>query len=190
MSSYDYITREAKLLTRKFKTRNPYEICDELGVRIRLKDLGTDIKAYYFYQSRIRNIVLNHRVSETVWRILVAHELGHDRLHQEIAMLKGFQEIELFDMVQPTEYEANLFAAELLIDDTELLDLLNDDDKSFFGVARELYVPAALLDFKFRVLKHKGYRINAPYIANGDFLKHDIPGCYVAEESAPYNSDD
>ena len=182
MLSIDYIARMAYKLSHKYKTRNPYEICDALGVRIRMKDLGTDIKAYYFYQSRIRNIVVNNRVSETVRRILIAHELGHDRLHKEIAMLKGFQEIELFDMTLPAEYEANLFAAELLIDDGELLELLNDDGQSFFSVANELSIPAALLDFKFRVLKHKGYRIEAPYIANGDFLKKDIAGCFVHED--------
>jgi len=178
----DYITREANKLTQKYRTRNPYEICDALGVRIRYKDLGQDIKAYYVYISRIRNIVLNTRVSETIQRILAAHELGHDRLHMEIAMLKGFQEIELFDRAVPTEYEANLFASELLIDDDELLALLNDEDASFFGAARELYVPADLLDFKFRVLKHKGYRLNAPYLACGDFLKNDIAGCYAGED--------
>lgn len=178
MSSIDYIADAAEKLTRKYDTRNPYEICDALGVRIRVKDLGTDIKAYYFYQSRIRNIVLNRRVSEIVRRILVAHELGHDRLHKEIAMLKGFQEIELFDMVRPSEYEANIFAAELLINDAELLEKFNDRDTSFFGIAQELCVPAALLDFKFRVMKHKGYRIEAPYIAHGDFLKNDIDGCF------------
>lgn len=190
MPSLDYIAREAQALVRKYKTRNPYQICDELGIRIRLKDLGTDIKAYYFYQSRIRNIVLNHRVSETIRRILVAHELGHDRLHRDMAMLKGFQEVELFDAAQPAEYEANIFAAELLIDDNEILTLLNDDDKSFFGVAKELYVPAALLDFKFRVLKHKGYRIEAPYIAHGNFMRNEIEGCYVAEDVVPYETGD
>ena len=182
VSSMDYITRVANKLTRKYQTRDPYELSDALGVRIRLKDLGQDIKAYYFYQSRIRNIVLNTRVSEVVGRILVAHELGHDRLHKEIAMLKGFQELELFDHANPAEYEANLFAAELLIGDDELLELLNDEDLSFFGVASELYVPAELLDFKFRVLKHKGYRVNAPYIANGDFLKNDIAGCFDEDD--------
>ena len=171
MPSMDYIATVADRLIRKYKTRNPYEICEELGIRIRLKDLGTDIKAYYFYQSRIRNIVLNWRMSETMQRILTAHELGHDRLHKDIAMLRGFQEIELFDMARPAEFEANLFAAELLIDEHELLELLNDEDKSFFGVAQELYVPAPLLDFKFRALKHSGYHIEPPYIANGDFLK-------------------
>lgn len=182
MAHMDYISSVAEKLTRKYDTRNPYKICDALGVRIRIKDLGTDIKAYYFYQSRIRNIVLNSRVSDVVRRILVAHELGHDRLHKDIAMLKGFQEVELFDRAIPAEYEANLFAAELLIDDNEVLELLNNEDMSFFDVARELYVPAALLDFKFRVLKYNGYRIEAPYIANGDFLKNDIEGCFEEDD--------
>jgi len=180
--SIDYISRTVEKLSKKYETREPHELCDAIGVRIRLMDLGTDIKAYYFYHSRIRNIVLNSRVSEPIRRILVAHELGHDCLHKSIAMLKGFQEIELFDITRPAEYEANIFAAELLIEDKELLSLLNDEDKSFFDVARELGVPTALLDFKFRVLKHKGYRIEALYIANGDFLRNDINGCFDEEE--------
>ena len=178
MASIDYIASLVDQLTRKYATRDPFELCADLGIRVRRMDLGTDIKAYYYYQSRIRNIILNGCVSDIVQKILTAHELGHDRLHKEIAMLKGFQEIELFDRATPTEYEANLFAAELLIDDDELLDLLNDEDHSFFGVARELYVPADLLDFKFRVLKHKGYRINAPIVANSDFLRDRIPDCF------------
>jgi len=166
----------------KYKTSDPFQLCRDLNIMIRYKDLGTEIKAFYFYQSRIRSIVINSRVSDVMRKILVAHELGHDRLHKEIAMMKGFQEFELFDMTSPAEYEANLFAAELLINDEELLEMLNDEDISFFGVAKQLYIPADLLDFKFRVLKHKGYRINAPYIANGDFMKKDIPGCFEEDD--------
>ena len=182
MLSIDQISRSVDKLIRKYQTRDPRELCAALDVRIRLKDLGTEIKAYYFYQSGIRNIVLNSRVSEPIRRILLGHELAHDRLHRKIAMLKGFQEFELFNKILPAEYEANIFAAELLIADNELLSLLNDDDKSFFDVARELYIPAPLLDFKLRVLKHKGYPIEALYIGNGDFLKDGIDGCFVEEE--------
>jgi Zn-dependent peptidase ImmA (M78 family) len=182
VSSTTYIIDLVERLTQRYKTRDPYELCDALGVRIRYKDLGQDIKAYYFYHSRIRNIVLNNRISKTVQRILVAHELGHDRLHKEIAMMQGFQEFELFDMARPAEYEANIFAAEMLIDDDELLELLNDEYSSFFGVARQLYVPADLLDFKFRVLKTKGYRIEPFYMSHGDFLKNDIEGQFDPDD--------
>jgi len=115
--------------------------------------------------------VVNNSVSEILQRILVAHELGHDRLHRALTLLEGFQETELFNKALPTEYEANLFAAELLIGDDKVLELLSDDDMNFFGIAGELCVPADLLDFKLRVLKHKGYRIEPPYIANGTMFK-------------------
>lgn len=178
MATIDYIVRIANGLSDKYHSRDPFYVCKELGIRLRYKDLGHEIKAFYFYQSRIRNIVLNTNVSEITSRILVAHELGHDRLHKNLAMLKGLQEIKLFDKAQPIEYEANLFAAEFLIEDNELLKLLNDKDKTFFDIAKELCIPADLLDFKFRVMKHKGYRVQAPYTAVGNFLKNSIDGCY------------
>ena len=89
--------------------------------------------------------------------------------------MRGFQELELFDMTTPAEYEANLFIAELIISDEYLLELLNERDKSFFRIANELYVPAELLDFKFRILKNKGLRIESPYVAQADFQKNNIP---------------
>ncbi len=70
--------------------------------------------------------------------------MGHAVLHGDLAAIRGFQETELFDRVVPTEYEANLFAAELVIPDDELFELLSDRDKSFFCIAEELYVPAEL----------------------------------------------
>lgn len=43
-------------------------------------------------------------------RILIAHELGHAVLHTKIAMMKGFQEMEVFDGSSVEEDEANFFA--------------------------------------------------------------------------------
>jgi Zn-dependent peptidase ImmA (M78 family) len=122
--------------------------------------------------------VINNNVADILRRIICAHELGHAVLHCELAMMNSFQEMELFDATQPAEYEANLFAAELLIPDNKLLELLNDYSKSFFGVASELYVPAELLDFKFRVLKNKGYRIEPPLLSQSNFLKYNLGGCF------------
>ena len=179
MLAIDYISRTVEKLVRKYQTRDPYELCDALDVRIRYKDLGSCM-AYYFTQSRVSSIILNYRVAEHIRRILIAHELGHDRLHHKIAT-KGFYETTLFDMVLPTEYEANIFASDLLIEDGELLELLSEENKSFYDVACSLDVPAAFLDFKLRVFKHKGYSVEPLYIANGDFLKGGIDGCFVEE---------
>jgi len=181
LANIDYIASVVEQLIEKHDTRDPYELCRAMRIKVRYKDCENLLKAYFVIVSRIKSIVINNRIHSAVQRILLAHELGHAVLHKELALLRGFQEFELFDANDPTEYEANLFAAELLIADAELLALLNDDDKSFFSVARELSIPAELLDFKFRVMKRKGYRIEAPYISQSDFLKNDIHGCYDVE---------
>ncbi len=36
-------------------------------------------------------------MNDILERILVAHELGHAVLHAQIAMMKGFQEMEVLD---------------------------------------------------------------------------------------------
>ncbi len=178
MSNIELICKKINSITEKYDSRDPFEICKAMDIHIYYKDLGTYIKAFYYYQSRIKNIVINTSSCTVIRRILCAHELGHAVLHGNLAAIRGFQETELFDRVVPTEYEANLFAAELVIPDDELFELLSDRDKSFFCIAEELYVPAELLDFKFRILKRKGYNINIPTAATADFLKNNIPGSF------------
>jgi len=57
------------------------------------------------------------------------------------------------------------------MDDDVVLNLLNEGI-SFFEAASRLNVPAELLDFKFRVLKRKGYKvIDPPLLAQANFLK-------------------
>ena len=55
-------------------------------------------------------------------------------------------------------------------DDEAVLEALNDD-MFFFQAAKYLYVPSELLDFKFRILKRRGYKVESPLVSNGDFLK-------------------
>ena len=75
---------------------------------------------------------------------------------------------------KPTERD--LFAAELLLEDGEVLDALNRDT-TFFSAAAVLLVPAELLDFKFRVMKWKGFKmIEPPISARSNFMKDmEIP---------------
>ena len=60
--------------------------------------------------------------------------------------------------------------------------MLNYDEKSFFDIAQEFGVPAPLLDFKLRILRDKGYHFEPLYIANGDFLKGNIDGCFDEDD--------
>lgn len=45
---------------------------------------------------------------------------------------------------------------------------------SFFETAKKLYVPAALLDYKFSLLHEKGELVNSMYIRKSDFLREDL----------------
>ncbi len=177
MTNTNYISDRVDDMVRRYDTRDPFALCRAMHIRVRYKDLGNDIKAFFFYQSRIKNVVINERAGNVARRVLCAHELGHAVLHGELAAMRGFQELELFDALVPTEYEANLFAAELLIEDSVLLSMLKDRDASFFDIAKELYVPSALLDFKFRALKSKGYSFEPPCHSRADFLKDDLFDC-------------
>lgn len=77
----------------------------------------------------------------------------------------------MFNESNRYEKEANLFAAEFLLDDQQVLDSLNSDT-IFFAAASTLQVPMELLDFKFRVMKWKGYKlVEPPITAQSNFLR-------------------
>ena len=173
MYNTDFIITTVNGLVTKYGTRDPYELCDAMHIVLYRKDLHRKLKGFFFYHSRQKSIVVDSHVGPVLERILIAHELGHAVLHREAALLHGFQEIEMLEgSAKPMEYEANLFAAELLLEDEEVLERLAD--MTFFEASRSLCVPAALLDFKFATLRAKGHTFHHTMDpARADFLKDD-----------------
>ena len=113
MTSLQYIAGRVSALVKKYDTRDPFSICKSMDIHIRYKDLGYGIKAFYFYQSRIKNIVLNNRVEQEFRRVLCAHELGHLFLHKKVNAI--FMDTHTFMNHNRFEKEANRFAIELLL---------------------------------------------------------------------------
>ena len=177
MYNADYIIKTVENLVKKYGTRDPYELCEAMHIVIYRKDLQKKLKGFFFYHSRQKSIVIDSSVNEVLEQILIAHELGHAILHKEVAMMHGFQEIEVLEgSAKPMEYEANLFAAELLLDDDQVMEYLSE--MTFFETSRALMVPAALLDFKFTTLRAKGHTFyNSMNYGKADFLKEDC-GAY------------
>jgi Zn-dependent peptidase ImmA (M78 family) len=172
--SIEYISNEVKRIRKKYAEKDPFDLCHAMKIELIPTAMGTASKAckgFYLQQSRKQAIVINNDLSEELQRIILSHEIGHAVLHRKEAGIKAFHDFALFDETSVYEYEANIFAADYLMEDSEVLELLNEDI-SFFGAASQLNVPAELLDFKFRVLKRKGYKvIDPPIKANADFLK-------------------
>lgn len=174
LTSYEYISKAACRTISRTGETDPFRICEAFGVIMLFEPMGTfsgACKGFFLSQSRKTAITINSDLSEELQRIICAHELGHAVLHRKGAGLKAFHDFMLFDTVSHYEYEANLFAAELLLRDKEVMAVLNDD-LSFFQAAQALNVPAELLDFKFRAMKQKGYKLDAPIKAHGNFLKN------------------
>ena len=145
-----------------------------MGILVLFQPMGTytgACKGFFLSQSRMRSITINSDLPEPLQRVIAAHELGHAVLHRKEAGVSAFHDFALFDRTSAKEYEANVFAAELLLDDREVMERLRED-RSFFGFAQSLRVPPELLDFKLRILKRKGYDvIDPPLAAPGSFLK-------------------
>lgn len=172
----DYICSEVNRLCEKYGERDPRSLANEMGIIVRCDPMGSDeksCKGFFIYQSRKRLITVNSQLPEKVQRIILAHELGHAVLHKDEARLRAFHDFSLYESNIRFEYEANIFAAELLLDDSEVVEKLREDNL-FFTAAKRLAVPPELLDFKLRILKHKGLYVNSPILSRSDFLKKDI----------------
>ena len=171
--SIERVCREVSRLVKKYDEPDPWNLASAMGIIVAEYPMGTEAnscKGFFMYQSRMKHITINSELTDVVKRIILAHEIGHAVLHHEAAKMKAFHDFSLYDNSSKLEYEANLFAAEYLLDDEVVRERLNEDT-FFFSVAKELYVPAELLDFKFRILKRKGWHIESPILANSDFLK-------------------
>lgn len=169
------IKREALRLKAKYQTADPFDICDSMKIRVSLIPMGkheTSCKGFFLVNARCKIATINSDLPDHIQRIILPHELGHGVLHSSPS-ISTFHEFSMLDNTDRMEYEANIFAAEFLLEDDEVFDALHQR-LNFFQTASLLEVPPELLDFKLRLLQKQGYKIAAPYIAQSDFLKRDI----------------
>ena len=172
--SIEYICQKVYRLMRKYDESDPLKLANAMGIIVLFHPMGTtpkSCKGFFLYQSRKKQITINSELPEAIQRIILAHEIGHAVLHHDAAKMRTFHDFALYDTSSQMEYEANLFAAEYLLKDEVVRERLNEDT-FFFSVAKELEVPPELLDFKFRILKLKGWQIESPILANSNFLKN------------------
>ena len=167
------ICKAVERLQKKYGERDPLKLCEAMGILVLTPPMGkTDdaIKGFFMENCRIKIITVNGDLPEIIQKIIIAHELGHAILHRTKGV-HAFHDVTLFDSSSMMEKEANLFASELLLKDQDVLEMMNSDN-TFFTAAAALNVPTELLDFKFRLMKWKGYKIvHAPTESRNNFLK-------------------
>ncbi len=155
MSEILRIATLADALCHKHDSRNPFDIAQAEGVLLRFCPEFQTLRGMYKVILGQRFIFLNGNMKRREARQVLAHELGHDALHREMAKDTIVQDHFLLDMTLKPEYEANLFAAQLLYDDEKVLSLLRAG-KSASEVSALLGAPMPLFELKMKILEEKG----------------------------------
>lgn len=166
----DFIFDRVDKLIGKYRTRNPLTILEQMNVIVDETSRYEKLKGYCFLSCQIFYVMINGSLSEEEKRIVAAHELGHIILHKTELQLAPMKDSILYDIVSKTEYEANLFAADLLIEDGDIEELSKDQELNYFSLCRALNVSPDLMSFKLFSLIRRGYAYNMPMGLDSRFL--------------------
>lgn len=168
--SAEYLALVGSRLVRRCYTRDPFEIAESIGVDVLFCDDFGPLKGMYRVIKRNRFIFINKNLPEWLQRIVCAHELGHDQLHRHLAKNNPIQEFMLYDMRSKPEYEANIVAAEILLDNDELLEYIYQYRYSAEQIARAMHTDINLVALKIAHLNQLGYDLR-PIDHRSNFLK-------------------
>lgn len=168
---YDKVER----LVRCYGTRDPESLAEALGVNVRYNSEFARLKGFYIVINRRRYIVVNDSLDVHEKRIVLSHELGHDRLHRELATDAALREFVLYDMKSRPEYEANVFAAELLLEDREIFELAREG-YDIEEMAKLLKTDINLAALKVSSMNSRGYRFNSVITPKRNFLARSSGG--------------
>jgi Zn-dependent peptidase ImmA (M78 family) len=168
--SADNLSKVGSDLVRRCGTRDPFRIAQELGIEVLFCDGFGPLKGMYRVIKRNRFIFINKDLNERMRRIVCAHELGHDQLHRHLAVGNALQEFMLYDMTTKPEYEANIVAAEILLDTDELLEYVYDYGYTSEQIARNMNTDINLVALKVAHLAQTGHDLRR-IEHRSDFLK-------------------
>ena len=106
------------------------------------------LKGYCYIANRSKFVIINGLLAPAEKKIVAAHEATHPILHKDLIKAAPLRDFTLYDMTSSTEYKANLFTADFLIEDEENNELSNDDDMNYFEMCQTLHTSPDLMSFK------------------------------------------
>ena len=114
-----------KNLIEKYRTKNPFKICERAGIEVIFQDLG-EIKGFHVRNAGVSLIII----------IVLLHELGHAVLKHPTKDI-SFMKDNFFGFSNQLENEANLFLAEFLFNYVPLEDYFvgKEEEKALMRLA-------------------------------------------------------
>lgn len=110
------IKQAAMNLKNKYKTNNPIDIINYLGISLVFFPLGDEVNGVYQNEFDQPIIYINTNLSKEEQKLVAAHELGHFVLHEHVNM--KFISRRTLQVKDRYERQADIFAAEFLLDDS------------------------------------------------------------------------
>ena len=171
----DFIFREVQWIVKKYATRDPYELLDAIGaVTFVSWEYSRDgLKGFSTIANRTKYTVINGNLDEAEQRIVAGHEGAHHILHVDeilVSPVRALRDFDLFSNAGRIEYQANLFLADYLLDDNDVLEYVADDGEDFFSASGKLSIPPPLFAFKLYSMMRRGYEVRSPIDLDSKFL--------------------
>ncbi len=167
------IVQTANRLVDTFGTRDPHRIAQALGIEVISVDFKRQRGAYKVLM-RNRFIFIKNDLDPVTERVVMLHEIGHDVLHRKEAVKAGgFKEFNIFNMRENRmEYEANVFASQVSLDDEEILEYIHYG-YDIQRIASAMHTDANLVALKTDALIAQGYCLHHQEYENR-FLKQRV----------------
>lgn len=168
MMDAERIYSAARKLKKKYATADPFELCECVGLNVRFADIGS-LKGMYKYIKGNYFVLINDSLDARSKALVCCHELCHHLLHKDIAKNIGLYDTMLYDMDGRTENEANMFAAEIMIEDSDITNYACEG-RTAADIAAILGTDINLVLIKAELMRKRGFDINCALRAQSDFL--------------------
>lgn len=151
MIDYKGIINLANSVVEEHETRDPIQILELLNVIMVYEKINARLIAVCLEDpvENFKFFLINEYANFDYIKVYLAHELGHYFMHEGFC-LEDYSSMFVKSNSRIKDKEADIFAASLLIDDEEILDLLmnyqytNSQLASYFGVP-EMYIEYKLM---------------------------------------------
>ena len=166
------IYEDAERLALRYDTRDPFELLDSMHVVLEFSYSfeKTGLKGFCTVMNKTRYVVINGKLSSVEKRVVAAHEAGHLIRHASDLQIGAFKDNDIYMATGKKEREANVFAADFLIRDEDVLKRMKACDSNFFNVAKALRIPAPFFAFKLYSMVERGYAMRMPVDLDSAFL--------------------